>query len=145
MNDNDKWYEINYKLLNDKCEWGYEPWYIINTNLSKSIKFKWDNNFIGRGYNKVERVYNLRHHCFKFIVLNHLFMIHKQSMHHKEKPIQKEINYWNVFNKQLFSKKRIKYFLDKNSCSFNYETESWYTFKYLWRKYLNRYHIPFNI
>ena len=65
-------------------------------------------------------------------------MIHKQSMHHKEKPIQREINYWNVFNKQLFSKKRITYFLDKHSCS-------WYAFKYLWRKYLNRYHVPFNI
>lgn len=142
MDDGDKYYEIEYKILGKKCEWGYEPWYIMLTNVSRMDKYRWDSNFAGRGYNKVERAYTLRHYCFKFLVLNHVFMIHKQSLHRKEKPDQKEVNYWNAFNKKLFNQKRISYYLQKDSCTFNYDTDTWYTFKYLWRKYLNRYYIP---
>ena len=86
-------YEVWYKakkpyLLNFKrlyCHWAYEPWFIIHKNISSHLLYKWDDWYIGRGLNKVERVYNLRHFCFKFIVMNDLFIIHSTKLHYQQK------------------------------------------------------------
>eukprot|EP01084_Bolivina_argentea_P176490 305406_1 len=92
-------FELNYFTFN--CSLFYEPWYIINSNLSK--KYEWDNKFIGRGYSKTSRVITLRHNCFNFIVMKDLFIIHAAHEIHV-KFNQTLRNKWTGKNRQLLIK-----------------------------------------
>ena len=113
------WYttQTNYKInyLKHNCSLYYEPWYIINTNISRNIKYKWDDRFIGRGYSKTQRVNTLRHNCFNFIVMKDLFVIHAaQTVHVKLNQTLR--NHWTGKNRELLIKQRRLQYRDKNSC-----------------------------
>eukprot|EP00485_Elphidium_margaritaceum_P001807 CAMPEP_0202695564 /NCGR_PEP_ID=MMETSP1385-20130828/9136_1 /ASSEMBLY_ACC=CAM_ASM_000861 /TAXON_ID=933848 /ORGANISM="Elphidium margaritaceum" /LENGTH=351 /DNA_ID=CAMNT_0049351619 /DNA_START=25 /DNA_END=1077 /DNA_ORIENTATION=+ len=58
----DVWYDASqpYRLDYSPCHYAYEPWYIMHRNMSVATQYQWDNAFVGRGLNKVERVYRLR-------------------------------------------------------------------------------------
>ena len=105
-------YKINYMKSN--CSLFYEPWYIINTNISRQAQYKWDNRFIGRGYSKT-RVNTLRHHCFNFIVMKDLFVIHAaQTIHVKLNQTLR--NHWTGKNRELLIKQQRLQYKDKKSC-----------------------------
>ena len=137
-----KWYtmdknEFSYKIpywhynYQNNCTWQYEPWYIINTEVSIMEEYQFDNQFVGRGLNKVERVFALRHFCFNFYVLNDLFIIHKpKSLHldgieNHQNITSEDTEKWHENNKRLMDKKRKKYYRDPQSCSYNARTDPW--------------------
>ena len=113
------WYntETNYRInyMKPNCSLFYEPWYIINTNLSRSDKYKWDNKFVGRGYSKTQRVNTLRHNCFNFIVMKDLFVIHASSTIHV-KFNETLRNHWTGKNRELLIKQQRIQYKNKNSC-----------------------------
>ena len=127
--DYNEWYQTttNYELQyqnNNNCSWAYEPWYIIQTNLSKKAEYQWDNDYIGRGLNKVQRTFKLRHHCFQFTVMKDLFMIHTAKLHHTEHFTQKDKENWHAFNKQMVDKQKKEYYNYPGSCSYPYESDT---------------------
>eukprot|EP00485_Elphidium_margaritaceum_P016535 CAMPEP_0202728836 /NCGR_PEP_ID=MMETSP1385-20130828/185829_1 /ASSEMBLY_ACC=CAM_ASM_000861 /TAXON_ID=933848 /ORGANISM="Elphidium margaritaceum" /LENGTH=463 /DNA_ID=CAMNT_0049395089 /DNA_START=189 /DNA_END=1577 /DNA_ORIENTATION=+ len=120
--DYERWYRsvASYVLdytKHSECSWPYEPWYIIRSEVSRMPQYQWDNDFIGRGLNKVERTFTLRHYCFTFVVMHELFIIHPISLHHTKHFTQKDKLNWHRFNLQLFEEKRNRYFSDPRSCT----------------------------
>ena len=91
----------------------------MKSDISRDERYIWNNSYIGRGLNKVERAFNLRHHCFNFIVLHDLFMIHSTSMHLVDVTVSsEEKKKWNKFNLDLFLEQKKLYRRDENSCSY---------------------------
>jgi len=110
-------YALDYR--NKSCYWAYEPWYIMRSDVSRDERYQWNNSYIGRGLNKVERAFNLRHHCFHFIVLHDLFMVHSTSMHLVDVTISNEDkSKWNKFNLNLFLQQKKLYRQNVDSCAF---------------------------
>ena len=123
LNLNKKYYKLNYSNYKINCSLYYEPWYIINTKISK--KYPFNNNYIGRGLNKVERTFNLRHNCFNFIVLNNIFIIHSSSLHLiKKNPTNQDKIKWHRFNFNIFIQQKLNFYSTQNSCSYNYYQDS---------------------
>lgn len=124
IDNNNYFYKLEYNTLLDiniECNKYYEPWYIMNTRLSKSRKYQFNNSYIGRGSNKVDRVMTLRHYCFNFLVLNDLFIIHKINALHgmKTDTTSKEKEEWYRYNRKLFLENVDIYEKDPNTCSFS--------------------------
>ena len=123
-----KWYgaEENYRVNYSFCYWAYEPWYIMNTNLSRMRRHQFDNDYIGRGLNKVERTFTLRHYCFDFIVMSNYFIVHghddkrnKSGSHSIGYNIKNERGYEKYvgINEQMFKKQMEHYREQKGTCS----------------------------
>eukprot|EP01084_Bolivina_argentea_P078441 142329_1 len=78
-----KWYNTtnNYKI--DYCHHMYEPWIILKTEYAKN-KYKWNNDYIGRGCNKVQQFAWLAYNCLQLEVVHDMFIIHKYSKPHED-------------------------------------------------------------
>eukprot|EP01083_Nonionella_stella_P068434 181673_1 len=117
------WYKATrpYVLNFDEiyCHWAYEPWFIIHKNISTSPLYRWDDRYLGRGLNKVERVYKLRHGCFNFVVMHNLFMIHAPDsiVIHHERVSNEEKKKWHKYNLELFRTTVREYREDPYSCA----------------------------
>ena len=101
----------------------------MRSNTSRDARYQWNNSYIGRGLNKVERAFTLRHHCFNFVILHNLFMIHSTSMHLIDVTVSDEEKAkWNKYNLKLFEEQREHFFLDKDSCTHpkRVDNSTWY-------------------
>eukprot|EP01084_Bolivina_argentea_P199210 340917_1 len=115
-----KWYDIDkpYVIKHKYCHYAYEPWFIIHRNVSRYSLYEWDNKYIGRGLNKVSRVFKLRHFCFNFIVMHNLFIIHAPDsmvLHHDIVTNQQKEK-WHKYNLDLFNNQTNIYLKDKDTC-----------------------------
>eukprot|EP01083_Nonionella_stella_P165383 550006_1 len=81
--DYSKWYtaqtDYKIKLGRERCSLWYEPFYIMNSNISR--EYAWDSRFVGRQLDKVQRLQFLRYLKFTSIVMRDLFMIHVNQPH----------------------------------------------------------------
>eukprot|EP01083_Nonionella_stella_P178130 628385_1 len=114
------WYRVNSPFRFDfskiACGYAYEPWFIIHRNISLQPEYKWNNTFIGRGLNKVERVLKLRHLCFTFIVMNDIFMIHALDIKHHSIVDRKQFIEMHRFNAQMLNETLKGYLNEDTSC-----------------------------
>jgi len=103
------------------CHYGFEPWFIMLTSVSRQRQYQWDTRYIGRGLNKVERVYKFRHFCFNFIVLHDAFMIHARDSvvsHGVDNVSEADTKKWYAIEDKmrLFEQSKKQYKRDANSC-----------------------------
>merc|ERR1711920_1205271 len=95
------------------CHYAYEPWYIMNANTSRMRRHQFGNDYIGRGLNKVERTFTLRHYCFDFIVMSNLFIIHgddvRSNKSHSNDINEREYAKWIGINEKMFKQQKEKY------------------------------------
>ena len=68
-------------------------------------------------------MYRLRHHCFNFIVMPDVFMVHAPDslVSHHEEVDKAERNQWHSFNLELFYETAKGYGEDDGSCIGKYE------------------------
>eukprot|EP01083_Nonionella_stella_P304874 1061393_1 len=87
-----QWYktETDYVIDSTRCSTEYEPYYIINTAISR--EYAWDSRFVGRHLDKIQRMQLLRYLEFTAIVLRDMFMIHVNQPHQHITSKRKEIH-----------------------------------------------------
>eukprot|EP01084_Bolivina_argentea_P209067 356214_1 len=95
----DKWYNTTKQYTINYCNMNYEPWMIIKTNYVQN-KYKWDNDFVGRGCDKVQQITYMSYNCIEFEVLNNVFIIHEYTANKPKYDNLQQFNtqkYWKQF------------------------------------------------
>lgn len=89
----------------------------MRTEVSRDDRFRWNDSYIGRGLNKVERVFRLRHHCFNLVVLHNAFMIHSTSVHLAQSVSDEAMRERLETNLLLFKQQQRAYLNTMDSCT----------------------------
>eukprot|EP01084_Bolivina_argentea_P245326 410754_1 len=103
--DYDKWYNIsianngtnNYHIK--YCNPYYEPYAILKTEYSQ--KYKWDNDYIGRGLDDVQHIAFLAYNCFEFQVISNMFIIHEYKQLKSHNHYTQSTNLDIMYNKYV--------------------------------------------
>eukprot|EP01083_Nonionella_stella_P166402 556245_1 len=82
----------DYVLNHTHCDGRYEPFIIMNSNLSR--EYHWDNYFMGRHLDKTQRILFLRYCDFTAVALHDLFMIHANRMHNSNVTKAQDLNHY---------------------------------------------------